>query len=64
MPLPDVSGHTSHVTIALLNVGSVLTKLEDIRSDNNLRCASILCLCETLLNASQPSPVLLDDQVV
>ena len=61
MPLPDVSGHTSHVTIALR---SVLTKLEDIRSDNNLRCASILCLCETLLNASQPSPVLLDDQVV
>ena len=61
--LPDVSCDTSHVTIALLNVRSILAKLLDIRAENNLRCASILCFCETWLNASQPSPVLLDDQI-
>ena len=60
--LPDVSCDTSDVTIALLNVRSILAKLPDIRADNNLRCASILCFCETWLNASQPSPALLDDQ--
>ena len=49
----------SHVTIALLNVA----KLPDIIADHSLRCASILCFCETWLNASQPSPVLLDDQI-
>ena len=56
-PLP------SHVTIALLNVRSILAKLPDVRTDKNLWCASILCFCETWLNASQPSPVLLDDQI-
>ena len=54
---------SSHVTIALLNVRSVLAKLPDITADRSLRCASILCFCETWLNASQPSPVLLDDQI-
>ena len=49
------------VTIALLNVRSILAKLPDIRADNSLRSASVLCFCETWLNASQPSPVLLDD---
>ena len=58
-----MSCDTSDVTIALLNVRSILAKLPDIRADNNLRCASILCFCETWLNASQPSPALLDDQV-
>ena len=53
----------SQVTIALLNVRSILAKLPDIRADNSLRSASILCFCETWLNASQPSPVLLDDQI-
>ena len=42
---------------------SILAKLPDIIADHNLRCASILCFCETWLNASQPSPVLLDDQI-
>ena len=59
-PLADVSCDTSHVTIALLNVRSILAKLPDIRADNSLRCASF---CETWLNASQPSPVLLDDEI-
>ena len=61
--LPDMSCDTSDVTIALLNVRSILAKLPDIRADNNLMCASILCFCETWLNASQPSPALLDDQI-
>ena len=34
-----------------------------VRADNSLRSASVLCFCETWLNASQPSPVLLDDQI-
>ena len=62
-PLADVSCDTSHVTMALLNVISILAKLPDIRADNNLRCASIMYFCETWLNASQPSPVLLDNQI-
>ena len=54
---------SSHVTIALLNVRSILAKLPDITADHSLRSASILCFCETWLNASQPSPMLLDDQI-
>ena len=33
------------------------------RADNCLRSASVLCFCETWLNPSQPSPVLLDNQI-
>ena len=61
--LPEVSCDSSHVTIALLNVRSIVPKLPNVRADNNLRSASILCFCETWLNASQHSPVLPDDQV-
>jgi endonuclease/exonuclease/phosphatase family metal-dependent hydrolase len=46
-----------------LNVRSIVAKLPDVRVDNNLSCANILCFCETWLNASQPTPVLLGDQV-
>ena len=53
----------SCVTIALLNVRSILAKLPDIRADNSLKSASILCFCETWLNASQPSPILLEHQI-
>ena len=63
-PVSEVScDPSSHVTIALLNVRSILAKLPDIRADKSLRSAGILCFCETWLNASQPSPVLLDDQI-
>ena len=58
-PVPQVlcdSTSVSHLTIALLNVRSIVSKLPD----NSL---SILCFCETWLNASQPSPTLLHDQV-
>ena len=62
-PMPEMSSDPYHVTIALLNVRSLVAKLPDMRADNSLRSASVLCFCETWLNASQPSPVLLDDQV-
>ena len=50
---------SSQVTTALLNVRSILAKLPDITTDHSLKSASILCFCETWLNASHPSPVLL-----
>ena len=52
-----------HVTIALLNVRSILAKLPDIRADNILMSATILCFCETWLKASQLSPMLLDNMI-
>ena len=62
--VPEVlCNSSSHVTIALLNVRSILAKLPDIGADNSLRSASILRFCETWLNASQPSPVLVDNQI-
>ena len=62
-PLPEVLSDPYHLTIALLNVRSIVAKLPDIYADKNLRSASILCFCETWLNASQPTPVLLHDQI-
>ena len=57
-PVHDISCDlSSHFTIALLNVRSIVAKLPDIHADNNLRSASVLCLCETWLNGSQPSRV-------
>ena len=53
----------SHLTIALLNVRSLLAKLPDIKADNSLMSATIQCFCETWLNTSQPSPVLNDDHI-
>ena len=62
-PVPVVSHDPSCVTVAVLNVRSIVAKLPDIRADSNLRSASVLCFCETWLNAAQPSPVLIEDQV-
>lgn len=56
-PKPEVSCDPSYVTIALLNGRSILAKLLDIITDGSLRSASILCFCETWLNASQPTRV-------
>ena len=62
--VPEVlCNSSSHVTIALLNVRLIIAKLPDITADNSLRSASILCFCETWLNASQPFPVLVDNQI-
>ena len=60
-PLPDVPLQSSYVNIALLNLRSICAKLPDIRADISLRTADTLCFCETWLNVSQPTPVLLDD---
>ena len=61
-PLLEMPYQPDHVTIALLNVRSIVPKLPDIRADSNLRCVDILCFCETWLNAAQPTPLLLDNQ--
>ena len=63
-PVPQVLCDSNpHLTIAFLNVRSLVSKLSDIISDKSLRSASILCFCETWLNASQTSPVLLNNQI-
>ena len=56
-PVPEVF---CEAISALLNVRSIVAKLPDVKADNSLRSASI---CETWLNASRPSPVLLDNQI-
>ena len=62
-PPPDICcDPSSHLTISFLNVRSIQAKISDIRADHNLTSVSILCFCETWLNASQPSPVL-DDKI-
>ena len=52
---------TSHVTIALLNVRCVCAKLSDLMCDEDLKCANILCLCETWLSPSQNLPLLMNN---
>ena len=43
-PLPEVLSDPYHLTIALLNVRSIVAKLPDIHADKNLRSASTLFL--------------------
>ena len=57
------SPSASYLTIALLNVRSIVAKMPDIKQDNNLKSASIKCFCETWLHASQLSPIVQDDQI-
>ena len=52
------------MTIALLNVCSITSKLTDLQSDEMLKYASVVCFCETWLKPSDPSPVLLDNHIV
>ena len=54
----------SHVTIALLNVRSIVAKLPDIQADTELMSANVLCFCETWLSPAQPSPVVSTDHDV
>ena len=54
----------SNVTIVLLNVRSVVAKLLDIQSDQELCSANVLCFCETWLSHAQPTPVVNTDHVV
>ena len=53
----------SHITVALLNIRSIIPKTPDIKADSNLASARIQCFCETWLDASQSSPVLLPHQI-
>ena len=60
-PLPQLQCRLlsdSHITISLLNVRSINAKMPDILCDDNLKCASVLCFCETWLNPSHVSPQL------
>ena len=41
---------------ALLNVRSIMNKLEDIRNDKFIQVADILCFCETWLQPCDSSP--------
>ena len=54
----------SHVTIAFLNVRSIVAKLPDIQADTDLMSADVLCFCETWLSPAQPSPVVSTDHDV
>ena len=63
-PLRYVLNDPYHHIIALLNTRSIVAKLPDIHADKKkLRSASILCFCETWLNPSELTHVLLDDQI-
>ena len=53
----------THVTFALLNVRCLLNKLPDIMHDVNLKCADVLCLCETWLSPQQDVPQLREGHV-
>ena len=48
----------SYLTVALLNVTSLVAKMPDIKQDNNVKSASIKSFCETWLNISQLSSIL------
>ena len=57
------STSASHLTIAFLNVRSIVAKMPDIKQDNNLKSASVKCFCETWLNVSQLSPIVQHDEI-
>lgn len=61
--VPDIVCDPACLTIALLNVRSILHQVPDITSDKTLSSANILCFCETWLSGSQCSPVLRPDQM-
>ena len=58
-PLSD-----TQVSVALLNVRSIVPKVPDICQDNSLKSAAILCFTETWLTHEQTSPALLDSHTV
>ena len=57
VPTPPCLYSTNNsLDIALLNVGSILSKVEDGRSDEFIQLADILCSCETWLHPCDSSP--------
>lgn len=58
-PLPVLTSppfSASHITIALLNVRSIVAKLPDIQQDSTLISTSVLCFTETWLTPQQDNP--------
>ena len=55
---------SNYITLSLLNVRSIVAKLDDIERDSYMNAVDILCFCETWLSSSQPSPRIKDDHVV
>ena len=53
---PCLYSTNNSMDIALLNVGSILSKVEDGRSDEFIQLADILCSCETWLHPCDSSP--------
>ena len=51
---------TQHMTICLLNVRSVINKLEDINHDTILQSVDMLCLSETWLSPLTQTPSVID----
>ena len=65
--VPDlkfISLSSNYITLSLLNVRSIIAKLDDIECDGYMNAVDILCFCETWLSPSQSSPCIKDDHVV
>lgn len=60
--LPPLSN--DHVSVALLNVRSIMPKLPDIQQDVSLKSATILCFTETWLTQQQTTPTLVEGHTV
>ncbi len=52
------------ISIALLNIRSIVPKIPDIERDSSLESATILCFTETWLTRRQMSPVFFDHHTV
>ena len=55
---------SNYITLSLLNIRSIVAKLDDIECDSYMNAVDILCFCETWLSPSQPLPHITDDHVV
>lgn len=53
----------SHITIALLNIHSIKSKIIDLKNTQLLQYANVLCLCETWLSPSDQLPILLQNHI-
>ena len=53
-----------YITVALLNVRSIVPKIPDIHQDSSLKCANVLCFTETWLTSAQATPILYDDHTI
>lgn len=49
---------SNHITLAVLNVGSIVGKSQDKERDSELNNANVPCFCDTWLSPAQPSPVI------